>query len=105
MSSETPASGVSEIPATAQHRISGRCPLASHHGQLRDTQACEGKTILCGEQVREAQLEMVAAGLSHEGPRFHGTTSPTDNENPRNPRFPVAEIQKVQKSSATVVHE
>jgi hypothetical protein len=32
-------------PATAKSRVSGRCPLASHHGQLRDAQAREGKAV------------------------------------------------------------
>ncbi len=45
MPSETPASGVSEIPAPARRRVSRRCPLASDHGQLRDAQARESKGV------------------------------------------------------------
>src|ERR1700733_9848819 len=53
---ETPAPGVSEIPAAPQHRVSGRCPLASHHGQLRDAQARESKGMAQAKPPLRASL-------------------------------------------------
>jgi hypothetical protein len=66
-----PASRVFEIPASAQHRVPGRCPITSHHGQLRDAQARESKGVaeaqsplrvsLCPHQFQldESRREMV----------------------------------------------
>jgi hypothetical protein len=43
MPSETPASGVSAVPAPARRRVPRRCPITSDHGQLWNTQTRESE--------------------------------------------------------------
>src|SRR6266545_6908102 len=91
MSRETPASGVSEIPAPTQYRISWRGAPPSHHGQLRDAQArqsegmAETESAVCAP-FRPYQFQLDESGREMVRPLGQQSHSPRCLPKRRRPR-------------------